>query len=474
MDGIIGIVSENDCREDLFNGATYLLHTGIREAGLATYDGAVLSKELHNIFSNQFRAKFSSLLDLMGDRSGIGAISSLDPQPLIKDTHFGTLAAVFCGFIRNQQDICESLLKNGETFETRVDRDTNEQRANSVEIIIKLLNKGKDIEKGIQHVWDTIEGSASILLLFKEGLIAARDRYGRSSLTLASKKGSYLVINEDCCLANLGYSVERYLEPGEIIFISTSGVERICAGDPERSQLCPFLFLYTSNPNSAPMGIRVAPVRRRCGESLAERDNIHADLVFGVADSGIFHGQGYAERAGIPYIQAAIKYNAGFDRSYFQLTQNKRDEVAYYKQLLIPEFLQGKRVVLLDDSIVRGTQLHRFILRMKRECGTQEVHGRIACPLLLFPCYFLPATRTKKELASRRAIRIIYESDLEDISDLLDINSPLYQKITRRIAVDMDMDTLMYGSIEDTVQAIGMKKEHLCSYCMTGQQFSQS
>jgi amidophosphoribosyltransferase len=338
---------------------------------------------------------------------------------------------------------------------------------NSVELIAKLITRGKTLPEGIEGVYDRIKGSASILILQKDGIYAARDRLGRTPLVIGEKDGEYAVATETCSFLNLGFRIKKYLTPGEIVFMGKSGLEEKSSGK-KTNQICAFLWIYTGYPASSYEGISVELVRERCGRALARKDDVKADLVSGVPDSGVGHAIGYAMESGLPYRRPLVKYSAGYGRSYTPPSQEIRDLVATMKLIPVKEVICGNRIVLCEDSIVRGTQLKNYTIKKLMECGAKEVHVRPACPPLMFPCRFALSTRSAEELAARKAILALEGKPIEDVREYINHRSKKYQEMVEWIGKELGVTTLRYQKIEDMVNAIGLPAEKLCLYCWIG------
>jgi len=339
---------------------------------------------------------------------------------------------------------------------------------NSVEVIAKLINNGKTLIEGILAFCQQIEGSASLLIMKEEGIYAVRDRLGRTPLVVGEREGEYVVATESLSFLNLGYRIMRYLEPGEIIRIGRDGLETLVSGRTD-NRICSFLWIYTGYPASSYEGISVELVRERCGRFLAKNDHVEADLVAGVPDSGVGHAIGYAMQSGIPYRRPLVKYTPGYGRSYTPPTQEIRDLVATMKLIPVRAVIEGNRIVLCEDSIVRGTQLKNYTVKKLRLSGAKEVHVRPACPPLMFPCKYLLSTRSTDELAARRAIKALEGRDIENVDEYLDDRSEKYQKMVDWIAKEIDVTTLRYQRINDMIEAIGLPREKLCLYCWLGE-----
>ena len=461
MSGIFGVVSQDDCVNDLFYGTDYHSHLGTQRAGMAVYNHN-FNRVIHDITETQFKSKFAEDRQALAGPMGIGVISDRDPQPLIVGSKFGTFALATAGLVDNLSQLSGELKERGHSFV-----EMSQAEVNQTELIAKLVNEGNTLIEGIEHAWRRVQGSVSLLLLTPEGIYAARDHLGRTPLILGEKNGSRAVASETCAFSNLGYQVQRYLGPGEIVKITAQGCrDQRAAG--QQNQICSFLWIYTGYPASSYEGISVARVRERCGQMLAKRDTVEADLVAGVPDSGTGHAIGYAMESGLPFRTPLVKYTPGYGRSYTPPSQETRDRVAKLKLLAIREIIEGNRIVICEDSIVRGTQLRNLTIRKLWEGGAREVHVRPACPPLMFPCKFALSTRTLEELAARRAIQTLEGRQLEDVGDYLDPDNSRYQKMVDWIRDDLGATTLHYQTLEDMVAAIGLPRELLCLYCWQG------
>jgi len=461
MSGVFGIVSNRNCSDTLLYGTDYHSHMGTEYGGMAVF-GKKFHRSIHDISKAQFKSKFFDDYKEMKGNMGIGVVSDRDPQPLIVGSKFGNFAIVVAGLIENVNELASGLLKEGETF-----GEMSSGGINSVELIAKLITRGKTLPEGIEGVYDKIRGSASILLLQKDGICAGRDRFGRTPLVIGEKNGEYAVATETCSFLNLGFRIKKYLDPGEIVFIGKSGLVEKFSGK-KTNHICSFLWIYTGYPASSYEGISVELVRERCGRALARNDFVKADLVSGVPDSGVGHAIGYAMQSGIPYRRPLVKYTPGYGRSYTPPSQEIRDLVATMKLIPIKEVICGNRIILCEDSIVRGTQLKNYTIKKLWECGAKEVHVRPACPPLMFPCRFALSTRSTEELAARKAILAIEGKHLEDVREYIDRRSKKYQEMVNWIGKELGVTTLKYQEIEDMVEAIGLPREKLCLYCWIG------
>jgi len=461
MSGVFGIVSNKNCSDTLLYGTDYHSHMGTEYGGMAVF-GKQFYRSIHDISKSQFKSKFYDDYKEMKGSLGIGVISDRDPQPLIVGSKFGNFAIVVAGLIENVNELASGLLKEGETF-----GEMSSGGINSVELVAKLITRGKTLPEGIEGVYDKIRGSASILLLQKDGICAGRDRFGRTPLVIGEKNGEYAVATETCSFLNLGFRIKKYLDPGEIVFIGKSGLVEKFSGK-KTNQICSFLWIYTGYPASSYEGISVELVRERCGRALAKNDDVKADLVAGVPDSGVGHAIGYAMQSGLPFRRPLVKYTPGYGRSYTPPSPEMRDLVATMKLIPVKEVICGNRIILCEDSIVRGTQLKNYTIKKLWDCGAKEVHIRPACPPLMFPCRFALSTRSIKELAARNAIRALDGKDIDDVREYIDQKSKKHQQMVDWIGKELGVTTLKYQKIEDMVEAIGLPREKLCLYCWIG------
>jgi amidophosphoribosyltransferase len=463
MSGIFGIVSKDNCQNDLFYGTDYHSHLGTQFAGLAVW-GEELVRKIHDIRGTQFKSKFYEDYKKMPGNKGIGVISTRDEQPICINSRFGPFAIVTNGFIDNAQDLAGQLFKEGMSFS-----EVTDGKVNFTELVAKMIIRGETIIDGIEDMFSKIDGSCSLLLLNKEGIYAARDRYGYTPLVVGQRNKDWAVTTETTAFSNLGFNIKKYLEPGEIILIDEEGLSSKRRGR-KVNQICAFLWIYTGFPASSYEGITVEIVRERCGMFLAKGDDVKRDIVSGVPDSGTTHAIGYAMEAKVPFRRSLVKYTPGFDRSYTPPSQEMRDLIAKMKLLPVPEIIKGKRIVVCDDSIVRGTQLKNYTVQKLQDAGVKEIHLRIACPPLMFPCKFNYSTRSIHELAARRAIKAIEGKDIKDLHEYLDESSAKHKKMVNWINKDLGVTTLKYQRLGDMVSAIGLPRERLCLYCWTGRQ----
>ncbi|MDD5519079.1 MAG: amidophosphoribosyltransferase, partial [Candidatus Omnitrophica bacterium] len=447
--------------EDLFYGTDYHSHLGTQFAGLAVF-GQSLQRKIHDIRGSQFKAKFHEDYKKLEGKKGIGVISARDEQPIVINSKFGPFAITTNGYIDNAGKLARELFREGRSFS-----EVTDGRVNLTELAAKMIIRGKNIVDGIEKMFLKIEGSCSLMLLNKDGIYAARDRLGLTPLVVGKRGRDWAVTTETSAFLNLGYKIVKHLEPGEIVLFNESGM-RLKRKGAKTNQICSFLWIYTGFPASCYENINVEMSRERCGCMLAKTDNINADMVAGIPDSGTAHAIGYSMESGIPLRRPLVKYTPGFDRSYTPVSQEKRDLIARMKLIPIPEIIKGKRLVFCDDSIVRGTQLKNYTIRKLKQSGAKEIHLRIACPPLMFPCKFNYSTRSIHELAARKAVKALEGSDIKNLSGYLNENSPEYKKMVEWIKKDLGATTLKYQKLKDMIEAIGLPENKLCLYCWTG------
>ena len=463
MSGIFGVVSpKENCIKDLFYGTDYHSHMGTEFAGIAVYSDKI-QRSIHNINQSQFKSKFFDEYRHIKATKGIGVISAFDEQPIYINSRFGKFCIITNGLIDNAEELMENLMKKGITF-----TEVTNGKINATEVIAKLISQGKNVVDGIEKMFRVIKGSCSLLILNKDGIYAARDRMGFTPLIIGQRENSYAVTSESCAYPNTDYNVIKNLGPGEIILIDEKGIhQKKQPGSTEK--ICAFLWIYTGYPASSYNGINVESVREKCGKCLAKKDkDIEVDLVSGVPDSGTAHALGYAMESGKPFRRPLVKYTPGYGRSYTPPSQETRDLIARMKLIAIKEIIKGNRIIVCDDSIVRGTQLKNFTINKLIDAGAKEIHIRPACPPLLFPCKFCMSTRSINELAARKAIRSLEGQDIENIDEYIDEKTEKHNKMVEWIRKDLGATTLRYQSIDDMIGAIGMPKEKICQYCWTG------
>lgn len=466
MSGVAGIVSKKNCRDDLFYATDYHSHLGTSFGGIAISDGKVKQKKIHTIAKAQFKARFVEDIDFinMNGTMGVGVISDRDTQPLIMRLKFGEFAICGVGYINNQNELARELIDEGVVFSEMADG-----RVNQIELAAKLINKGDSLVDGIEYLHDRIDGSLSLLLLSNDGIYLARDRYGRSPLILGERNGDSIVVSETCALKNLGFTVKKILGPGEILFVSEGKVKQV--KEPgDILQLCAFLYVYAGFPASEYEGKNVEEFREYSGRIMAKRDDVSVDFVCGVADSGTAYAHGYSYESGIPVRIPLLKYTPGWARSYVPAAQDTRDLVALMKQVTADALIKDQKMVITEDSIVRGTQLKNFLLVKLWNAGAKEIHVRPACPALMFPCKYLYSTRAYDELFARRIIKQIHGKHIKDIEPYLDPESKPYSKMLELMQRDLNVSTLRFQLLEDMISATELGEENLCTYCWTGKE----
>jgi len=463
MGGLFGITSKQDCVRDLFYGTDYHSHLGTRRAGMVVANKKGFNRSIHNIENAYFRSKFEPELQTFHGSNGIGVISDFDAQPLIINSHLGTFAIVTVGRINNIDALGRRAFARKKYFS-----ETSGGGINPTELVSMIICEQQTFQDGIASVFDSIKGSCSLLILTKKGIIAARDRLGRTPLIIGSKEGALAVTSETCALSNLGYETEYYLGPGEIVYLNAEGFRQLTPPN-SAMQICSFLWVYYGYPPSSYENINVEMVRYRCGRALARKDTIEADLVSGIPDSGIGHAVGYANEKHIPYMRPYTKYTPTWPRSFMPRNQAVRDLVARMKLIPNRSIIQGNRLVFCDDSIVRGTQLKDNV-KILFDYGAREVHMRVACPTLIYPCEFLnfSASRSSLDLAGRKAIVEIEGTDKVDLDEYAKAGSEKNLAMVEKIRQRLGLTTLKFQTMDDLVDAIGLPKEKLCTHCWDG------
>lgn len=464
------MASKTDCTLELFYGVDYHSHLGTRRGGMATYGESGFNRAIHNIENSPFRTKFERDVDEMEGNLGIGCISDFEPQPLLIQSHLGSFAITTVGKINNLDRLLKLVYEDGHTHF----QEMSGGKVNATELIASLICKKSSIVEGIRYVQEIIDGSMTLLLMTKDGLYAARDRFGRTPLVVGHKTDAFCVSFESFAYINLGYTDYKELGPAEIVFITPEGVETVGAPQ-EEMKICSFLWVYYGYPTSAYEGVNVEEMRYKCGSMLAKRDggSVHPDVVAGVPDSGIAHAIGYANESGIPYARPFIKYTPTWPRSFMPQNQSQRNLIARMKLIPVQALIENKKLLLIDDSIVRGTQL-RETTEFLYHSGAREVHVRPACPPLLYGCKYLNFSRSKTEmeLITRRVIK---EREGEDCpQDVLDEYanpcSCRYAEMVEAIRRQQNFTTLRYHRLDDLTASIGIEPCKLCTYCFDGKE----
>ena len=467
MGGFFGVASKNECIIDLFYGVDYHSHLGTRRGGMATHGENGFSRSIHNIENSPFRTKFDKDLEELKGNLGIGCISDYEPQPLLIQSHLGSFAITTVGKINNQDALLKTIYKDGHSHF----QEMSSGQINATELIASLICKKDSFVEGIRYVQSIVDGSMTLLLMTKEGIYAARDRYGRTPVVVGRKDDAYCVSFESFAYINLGYVDYKELGPGEIVYMTPESVETV--GAPyEKMKICSFLWVYYGYPTSAYEGVNVEEMRYKCGSLLAKRDagTVHPDIVAGVPDSGVAHAIGYANESGIPYARPFIKYTPTWPRSFMPTTQSQRNLIARMKLIPVQALIEDRKLLLIDDSIVRGTQL-RETTEFLYQSGAKEVHVRPACPPLLYGCKYLNFSRSKSELdlITRRIIKD-WEGDAskEVLAEYADPNSDRYQKMLDEICRLQNFTSLRYHRLDDLIESIGIDSCKLCTYCFNG------
>ena len=464
MGGFFGTVSKTSCVTDLFYGTDYNSHLGTKRGGLATYsEEQGFIRSIHNLQSSYFRTKFEEELDKFKGNAGIGIISDTDAQPIIINSHLGRFAIVTVAKVTNLKELEEELLSQNMHFAELSSGSTNQ-----TELIALLIIQGKNFLEGIENVYNHIKGSCSMLLLTEDGVIAARDKWGRTPIVIGKKEGAYAATSESNSFPNLDFEIERYLGPGEIVRMHADRLEQLRKPD-DKMQICSFLWVYYGFPNSCYEGRNVEEVRFTSGLKMGEQDDCDADCVCGIPDSGIGQALGYAEGKGIPYHRAITKYTPTWPRSFTPSKQELRSLVAKMKLIPNRAMLQDKRIIFCDDSIVRGTQLHDNV-KILFDYGAKEVHMRIGCPPLIYGCPFIGFTASKSdmELITRQIIKELEGDENKNLDKYATTGSPEYKKMVGIIAKRFGLSSLKFNTIETLIEAIGLPKCKVCTHCFDG------
>ncbi len=470
MGGFFGVASKEDCVLELFYGVDYHSHLGTRRGGMATYGEEGFNRAIHNIQNSPFRTKFDRDVGEMKGNLGIGCISDFEPQPLLICSKLGSFAITTVGKVNNYDKLLSQLYYRAHSHFQEM---TNGQ-VNVTELIAALICEKETIVEGIQYVQEIVDGSMTLLVLTKDGIYAARDRYGRTPLVVGRKDGAFCVSFESHAYINLGYTDYKELGPSEIAFITPEEVKTVSPARDEM-RICSFLWVYYGYPTSSYEGVNVEEMRYKCGSMLAKRDgdSVHPDIVAGVPDSGIAHAIGYANESGIPYARPFIKYTPTWPRSFMPTNQSQRNLIARMKLIPVQALIENKKLLLIDDSIVRGTQL-RETTEFLYNSGAKEVHVRPACPPLLYGCKYLNFSRSKSEmeLITRRTIKE-REGDncpQEVLNEYADPCSCKYAQMIEDIRKQQNFTTLRYHRLDDLLASIGIEPCKLCTYCFNGKE----
>lgn len=468
MGGFFGVASKDDCMFDLFFGTDYHSHLGTRRAGMAVYDRKKgFDRAIHNIENSPFRTKFDKDVSEMHGGLGIGCISDYEPQPLIVRSHHGTYAIVTVGKINNTDEIVDRLFASGHSHFLEMSGGD----INATELVAAVINQKDNLIEGIQYAQETIDGSMTMLILTPMGIYAARDKLGRTPVSIGKKEGATCVSFEGFAYLNLGYTKERELGPGEIAIITPEGGKTLVSPGKDM-KICTFLWVYYGYPSSSYEGLSVEEMRYRCGAMLARRDNARPDTVAGVPDSGIAHAVGYANASGIPFSRPFIKYTPTWPRSFMPTIQSERNLIAKMKLIPVHELIQDRSLLLIDDSIVRGTQL-RETTEFLYQSGAREVHVRPACPPLLYGCKYLNFSRSTSlmDLITRRTIQEMEGTgEPDNIVKYSDPESSEYQTMVDIIGKKLNFTSLRYHRLDDMIESVGLDRCKLCTYCWDGKE----
>ena len=464
MSGFFGVALKEACVSDLFYGIDYHSHLGTKRAGMVTVQDGIFYRSIHNIENSYFRTKFDGELDKFKGNYGIGIISDTDSQPIVVNSHLGRFAISTVARINNIKELEQECLDKDQQF-----TELSSGQTNPTELVALMITQGKDFVDGIKNVYKKVKGSCSILILTEKGLIAARDYLGRTPIVVGKSDCGYAVAFDSHSFANLGYEIERFVAPGEIMRITENGCEQMAAPNTQM-QICSFLWIYYGYPTADYEGINIENARYTEGYEMGISDDIEADFVSAIPDSGIGMALGYAKGKGIPYERGIVKYTPTWSRSFMPVSQTIREHVAKMKLIPNRTLLHGKRAVFCDDSIVRGTQL-RDNVRKLYEYGAKEVHIRISCPPLLFGCHFLnfSASKTEMELIARRVVKEIEGDDfVKKLPLYMDHTTKEYANMVEVIRQHLGVDTLKFNTLDTIAKAIGLPKERLCTHCFDG------
>ena len=468
MGGFFGVASKNDCVFDLFFGTDYHSHLGTRRAGMVTYDKEKgFDRAIHNIENSPFRTKFDRDANSMKGNLGIGCISDYEPQPLLIRSHHGTYAITTVGKINNADAIADRLLQTSHSHFFEMSGGL----INATELVATIINQKENFIEGIQYAQELIEGSLTMLIMTPRGIFAARDRLGRTPVAIGQKEGSFCAAFESFAYLNLGYSDYKELGPGEIAVITPEGMKTLVQPGKDM-KICTFLWIYYGYPSSSYEGINVEQMRYNCGAKLAKRDNVQPDTVAGVPDSGTAHAIGYANESGIPFSRPFIKYTPTWPRSFMPTIQTQRNLIAKMKLIPVHDLIQGKRLLLIDDSIVRSTQMRETTQFLYRS-GAKEVHIRPACPPLLYSCKYLNFSRSSSEmdLITRKVIKEMEGNDkYARLEAYANPETAEYQDMVKNIGKRLDFTSLRYHRLDDMIESVGLSSDKLCTYCWNGKE----
>ena len=470
MSGFFGVASKEDCVLELFYGVDYHSHLGTRRGGMAVHGEDGFDRAIHNIENTPFRTKFDKDVGNMKGNIGIGCISDYEPQPLLFSSKIGSFSLAFVGKVNNYEELLEDLYSRSKTHFQEMTNGT----VNVTELIAALICEKDSFAEGIRYVQDLVDGSLSMLLMTEEGIYAARDKMGRTPIVVGHKEGAYCLSFESHAYINLGFQDYKELGPGEIVYVTPESVETLVEPGKEM-KICSFLWVYYGYPTSAYEGVNVEEMRYRCGSMLAKRDgdSVHPDIVAGVPDSGIAHAIGYANESGVPYARPFIKYTPTWPRSFMPTNQSQRNLIARMKLIPVKALIEDKKLLLIDDSIVRGTQLRETTEFLYRS-GAKEVHVRPACPPIMYGCKYLNFSRSRSEmeLIARQMIQK-REGDncpQEVLDEYADPCTCEYEQMVEDIRKQQNFTTLRYHRLDDLLASIGIEPCKVCTYCFNGKE----
>ncbi len=468
MGGFFGVVSKHDCVFDLFFGVDYHSHLGTRRGGLVVLNENGFNRAIHNIENSPFRTKFEhDVLDMKGNM-GIGCISDFEPQPLLVRSHHGTYAITTVGKINNIRELTDFLFNNGHSHFLEMSGGD----INPTELVASIINQKDNLIDGIKYAQELIDGSMTFLILNEKGLYCSRDKYGRTPLVIGKNKDGYCASFESFAYLNLGYKDYKELGPGEVCVITTEGVKTLVAPG-NKMRICTFLWVYYGYPSSSYEGISVERMRCNCGKYMAMRDCVKPDSVAGVPDSGTAHAIGYSNQSGIPFQRPFIKYTPTWPRSFMPTIQTKRNLIAKMKLIPVHDLIENKSLLLIDDSIVRGTQM-RETTEFLYDSGAKEVHIRSACPPLIYGCKYLNFSRStsEMELITRRMINKLEDGKItpELLQQYADPNTEKYAQMVEEIRKELKFTSLAFNRIDDLKKACEIDEDKLCTYCWDGKE----
>ena len=468
MGGFFGVASHEDCVFDLFFGIDYHSHLGTRRGGMTVYGENGYSRAIHNIENAPFRTKFDKEVNNLHGNYGIGCISDYEAQPLLIRSHHGTYALTTVGKINNADELIDEIFKNGAVHF----QEMSTGEVNATELVAALINTKENLIEGIKYVQDVVDGSMSLLLLHPAGIYAARDKMGRTPVVVGKKPEAFCVSFENYAYKNLGYKDYKELGPGEIVVLTENNCVTLVNPGTDM-KICTFLWVYYGYPASSYEGISVEQMRYNCGAMMAKRDTSTPDIVAGVPDSGTAHAVGYARESGIPFSRPFIKYTPTWPRSFMPTIQSKRNLIAKMKMLAVNDLIEDQSILLIDDSIVRGTQL-RETTEYLYESGAKEVHIRPACPPLLYSCKYLNFSRSTSEmdLIARRVIEKLENGNVteEILQEYADPETEKYQNMVDEICKELNFTSLQFNRLDDMIAATGLEPCKLCTYCWNGQE----